>query len=259
MYSLYVMGQKCMDKKYLILSDIHGNISAFDAVLADCGNEIFDGVILLGDCIDYGMRSNEVIEKLRKLESGSWKGKILINIWGNHEKIAIDKDWERLSTDRGRAMAIYTEKHLTETSFNYIRKKMNTDGNEKFTLEGFRAFALHGSCEDYYWKAIMPDELNGDYKEYDFVFSGHSHYPHYFTKFYDDQNKELRNKKAVVFINPGSVGQPRNHNPRAQYAVLHLPSKKTELRAVEYDVKYEQALFPDEIDEFYKMRLRAGI
>ena len=74
-----------MEKKYLILSDIHGNISAFDAVLEDCGSEVFDGVILLGDCIDYGMRSNEVIEKLQELERGSWKGKILIHIWGNHE------------------------------------------------------------------------------------------------------------------------------------------------------------------------------
>ncbi|MDE6639335.1 MAG: metallophosphatase family protein [Acetatifactor sp.] len=248
-----------MGKKYLILSDIHGNMSAFDAVMSDCGNEIFDGIILLGDCIDYGMRSNEVIRKLQELESGLWKGKILVNIWGNHEKLAIDKDLERLSSDRGRAMAIYTEQRLTKSSFEYMKNRMNLNGYEEFMLDGLKALAIHGSREDCYWKAIMPDNLKGDYSSFDLVFSGHSHYSHCFTKFYDVRNVELRNKKAVIFINPGSVGQPRNQNPRAQYAVLHLPSKRAELRAVEYDVEYEQSLFPDEIDEFYKSRLKSGI
>ncbi len=243
----------------MILSDIHGNVSAFDAVREDCGNEIFDGVILLGDCIDYGMRSNEVIEELWQLETGPWRGKILINIWGNHEKLAIDKDLERLSTDRGRAMAIHTEKRLTENSFNYIKNRMNFRGYGEFFLEGLNVLALHGSKEECYWKAIVPEDLKGDYSNYDLVLSGHSHYSHCFTKFYDVRNEELRNKKAVLFINPGSVGQPRNHNPRAQYAVLHLPSRRTELRAVEYDVEYEQSLYPDEIDEFYKLRLKTGI
>ena len=70
-----------MEKKYLILSDIHGNLSALHAVQRDCKKEIFNGVILLGDCIDYGMRSNEVIEELRQLESCSWNGKIKLNLW----------------------------------------------------------------------------------------------------------------------------------------------------------------------------------
>lgn len=248
-----------MEEKYLILSDIHGNLSAFDAVIKDCENEIFDGIILLGDCIDYGMRSNEVIRNLQELESGIWKGKILANLWGNHEKLAIDKDLDRLSSDRGRMMAIYTEQRLTEFTFEYMRTRMNRDGYEEFMLDGFNILAIHGSREDCYWKAIMPDDLKGDYSGYDFVFSGHSHYPHCFTKFYDVQNISLRNKKAVVFINPGSVGQPRNQNPCAQYAVLYMPSKKTELRAVEYDVEYEQSLFPDELDVFYKSRLKSGI
>lgn len=248
-----------MGKKYLILSDIHGNMSAFDAVMSDCGNEIYDGIILLGDCIDYGMRSNEVIRKLQELESGLWKEKILVNIWGNHEKLAIDKDLERLSSDRGRAIAIYTEQRLAKSSFEYMKNRMNLNGYEEFMLDGFKALAIHGSREDCYWKAIMPDDLKGDYNSFDLVFSGHSHYSHCFTRFYDVRNAELRNKKAVVFINPGSVGQPRNQNPCAQYAVLHLPSKRTELRAVEYDVEYEQSLFPDEIDEFYKSRLKSGI
>ena len=62
-----------MAEKYLILSDIHGNVSAFDAVLADCAGENFAGIILLGDDIDYGMRSNEIIRKMIALKENEWK------------------------------------------------------------------------------------------------------------------------------------------------------------------------------------------
>lgn len=105
----------------------------------------------------------------------------------------------------------------------------------------------------------MPDDLRGNYTGYDMVFSGHSHYSHYFTHFYRIDNPDLRNRKAVTFVNPGSVGQPRNQNPYAQYAVMFLPSKRVELRAVKYDTEYEQSLYPDELDEFYKIRLNRGI
>lgn len=248
-----------MENKYLILSDIHGNVSAFDSVLYDCGNENFTGIILLGDCIDYGMRSNEIIRKLTELSETVWKRKIIANIWGNHEKLVIDKDLERLSSDRGRAMSRYTAKQLSDESVRYIKSEMEPCGIREFEASGMKCAAVHGSLEDRYWKAIAPNELHGEYSDYDIVFGGHSHYSHCFTHFYPSTDTEMRNKKAVMFINPGSVGQPRNQNPRAQYAVVTLPSKRVELRAVEYDIKYEQSLFSDELDEFYKIRLTRGV
>ena len=248
-----------MNDKYLILSDIHGNVSAFDAVMNDCARETFEGVILLGDLIDYGMRSNEIVQKLIKLEVGDWKDKIIVNIWGNHEKLVVDKDLERLSSDRGRVMAKYTARHLSDASVEYIQKSMNKTGVQEFEIGGLKCLAVHGSLDDYYWKAIGSDNLRGDYVRYDMVFGGHSHCSHIFTYFFPVEDAELRNKKAVIFINPGSVGQPRNQNPCAQYAVVSLPSKRIELRAVEYDVEYEQSLYPEEIDEFYKMRLTRGV
>lgn len=248
-----------MGKKYLIMSDIHGNVSAFKSVLMDCCNEQFDGVILLGDCIDYGMRSNEVIQMIKSLKEDIWDGKIVSNIFGNHEKLVIDKDLERLSSDRGRVIARYTADHLSDESVEYIQSDMQKEGICEFFAEGKRCLAVHGSLDDYYWKSISPDHLNGDYSKYDIVFSGHSHYSHFFTYFYKSENAELRNKKAVYFINPGSVGQPRNQNPCAQYAVVNFPEMTVELRAVEYDIKYEQSLFPQEIDDFYKERLKLGV
>ncbi len=248
-----------MNNKYLILSDIHGNISAFNAVVGDCGNEDFSGILLLGDLIDYGMRSNEIIQRIKDLSNSSWRDRIIVNIWGNHEKLVVDKDLERLSSDRGRAIARYTADHLTYNSVDYIRSEMNINGIQEFTLGDLSCLAVHGSLEDNYWKSITPENLIGDYSAYDMVFAGHSHYSHCFTHFYPIDDPELRNLKAVTFVNPGSVGQPRNQNPYAQYCVLSLPSKQIELRAVEYDIKYEQSLYPDEIDDFYRSRLTRGI
>lgn len=254
-----IKGETNLDKKYLILSDIHGNVSAFDAVVTDCQGETFAGVILLGDLIDYGMRSNEIIERLIALSDHEWKNRIIVNIWGNHEKLVVDKNLERLSSDRGRVMAKYTANHLTPESVDYIWSAMNKTGIHEFMISGLECLAVHGSLEDHYWKAIDPESLCGEYEDYDLVFGGHSHYSHVFTHFYPIQNPKLRNKKAVVFVNPGSVGQPRNQNPYAQYAVISLPSKRVELRAVEYDIMYEQSLYPKEIDEFYKARLTYGV
>ena len=248
-----------MEEKYLILSDIHGNVSAFDAVLRDCRNETFTGVILLGDCIDYGMRSNEVIERLLRLEETEWKQKVLVHIWGNHEKLVVDRDLERLSSDRGRMMAQYTAKQLSAASVRYIQSRMNRNGFQEIFLCGLKTLAVHGSQEDPYWKAIAPENPHGSYEKYDIVLGGHSHYSHSFTFFYPVENPVLRDKKAVLFINPGSVGQPRNQNPCAQYAVLTLPTRRVELRAVEYDIAFEQSLFPNEIDIFYKTRLTHGV
>lgn len=248
-----------LNNKYLLLSDIHGNVSALDAVWKDCGEEDFTGIILLGDCIDYGMRSNEVIQKLVDLSFHAWKDRMIVNIWGNHEKLLFDRDLERLSSDRGRVMAKYTAKQISKQSLDYICTDMRQEGICEFEIDGMRCLALHGSLNDCYWEAIEPENVRGDYAGYDFVFSGHSHCSHVFTKFYPTGDSKLRYRKAVTFINPGSVGQPRNQNPNSQYAVLTLPSKQVELRTVGYDIEYEQSLFPAEIDAFYKNRLTLGI
>ena len=66
-------------------------------------------------------------------------------------------------------------------------------------------------------------------------------------------------RKKTVFINPGSVGQPRNHNPYAQYGILDTQTQNYEHRSVRYDVDKEQALFDPRVDSFYKERLKKGI
>lgn len=238
-----------------ILSDIHGNLTALESVFDELNPRRFEGIVLLGDLIDYGPCSNEV---LRFLIERAEQEKILANIWGNHERAVMTKDFGGFSTQRGADSAKATAESLDAESYRYM-ERMNSCGKQEFFLGKCRCLAIHGSLEEPFWKSIEPDDVNGDYREYDYVFSGHSHCPHMFARFYRADNPRYRDRKRTVFINPGSVGQPRNHNPRASYAILDLESGRVELRNCLYDVEKEQRRFRAGVDHFYKMRLERGI
>ena len=239
--------------KYAILSDIHGNLFALEEIINDFKD--IDSIILLGDLIDYGMQSNEVVEFIKD----NLSSKIICNIWGNHEKAILTKDFNHFSSQRGIDSAKFTASQLNDDSREYLNNELVHEGKYEFELDNKKVLAIHGSLKDYYWKAIFPDNLNGDYLEYDIVLSGHSHYPHVFQKFYEDDNPEMRNKKSVLFINPGSVGQPRNHNPNAHYAVLDTKTMNVELKSVKYPKEKVMNLYDGNVDDFYRKRLERGI
>lgn len=240
--------------KYAILSDIHGNLHALNEVIDDLTNQNIESVILLGDLIDYGMQSNEVVSFIQdNLDN------IICNIWGNHEKAILMQDFNHFSSKRGVESAKFTASQLSEDTKSYLNSELIHDGKYEFEINTKKVLAVHGSLADYYWKAIFPDNLNGDYSAYDIVLSGHSHYPHVFQKFYEVDNPEMRNKKSVLFINPGSVGQPRNHNPNAQYAILDTELLSVELKSIKYPKEEAMALFDGSVDDFYRKRLKNGI
>lgn len=240
--------------RYAILSDIHGNLHALKEVITDLNNQNIDFIILLGDLIDYGMQSNEVVSFIKNnLEN------IICNIWGNHEKAVLTEDFNHFSSQRGVESAKFTASQLKEDTKDYLNNDSIHDGKYEFEIDDKKVLAVHGSLTDYYWKAIFPDNLNGDYIDYDIVLSGHSHYPHVFQKFYEVDNPEMRNKKSVLFINPGSVGQPRNHNPNAQYAILDTELMSVDLKSVKYPKEEAMALFDGSVDDFYRKRLENGI
>jgi len=241
--------------KYAILSDIHGNLFALSEVIKDLNNQNIDSIVLLGDLIDYGMQSNEVISFIKDNLSSN----IICNIWGNHEKAIMTKDFNHFSSQRGIDSAKFFESQLTDDSKDYLNNELVHEGKYEFTIGDKKVLAVHGSLIDYYWKAIFPDNLNGDYSGFDIVLSGHSHYPHVFQHFYKIDNPDMRNKKSVLFINPGSVGQPRNHNPNAQYAILDMDSMGVELRYIKYPNDKAMALYDGSVDDFYRLRLKNGI
>ena len=241
--------------RYAVLSDIHANLFALKEVINDLNSQNVDSVILLGDLIDYGMQSNEVIEYIKD----NLSSRIICSIWGNHEKAILTKDFGHFSSKRGSDSAKFTESQLNDDSKDYLNSKLTHDGKFEFEIDNLKVLAVHGSLNDYYWKAIFPDNLNGDYSDFDIVMSGHSHYPHVFQKFYEADNPDMRNKKSVLFINPGSVGQPRNHNSNAQYAILDTDSMSTDLRYVKYPKDKAMALYDGSVDDFYRLRLENGI
>lgn len=242
---------------YAVLSDIHGNLQALEAVHNDMKKISLKGIILLGDLIDYGMQSNEVVDYLKDVILTDTPA--ICSIWGNHEKEIIEDSFSGFSSKRGEESARNTARHLREDIKNYLKNNLDNAGSNEFTLEGKRCLAVHGSKEDSYWKSITPDNLRGDYGEYDLVFSGHSHFSHCFSWLYATEDSVRRNKKAVVFINPGSVGQPRNHNPLAQYSILDVDSMTVQMRAVQYDVEKAMSFFDGSVDDFYRERLKYGV
>ncbi|MDE7322624.1 MAG: metallophosphatase family protein [Lachnospiraceae bacterium] len=241
--------------KILIMSDIHGNKEALKAVIYKAAQtKDIKACILLGDMIDYGMHSNEVIQMVKSLPYT-----VLCNICGNHENAVLWDEYGRFSSERGRVSAQYTRSILSQESWDYIHNEMDECGCCEFECGGKKCLAIHGSLENYYWKSIKLEDTLLGYEKYDYVFSGHSHIPHCFEKYYEVNNPVYRNRKKTIFINPGSVGQPRNHNPMAQYAVLDVEIEEMQLCKVQYNIASEQKSFTNKVDTFYKDRLSIGI
>ena len=239
----------------LLLSDIHGNMEALVSVL-DYAEKTYDidACAVLGDMIDYGMHSNEVIRRMEKLPYP-----VLCNIYGNHERAIIHEEYTRFSSDRGSRCARYTRENLDVHSVEYLQKTMEAAGRAEFVWKGKKCLAVHGNLEDVYWGKFDCSGAMEEYREYDYVFTGHSHIPHFLEKFYPIDNPLFRNQKKTIFINPGSVGQPRNLNNHAQFAVLDVDSERVIMEKVSYDIAKEQAAYQGQVDDFYKERLERGV
>lgn len=239
----------------LVMSDIHGNQKALEAVLAKAAEHgDIQACILLGDVIDYGMHSNEVIEIIKRLPYP-----IICSIRGNHEDGVIREDYSRFSSKRGKESAKYTRESLSQASWSYLLEQMSEEGKACFAYKGKKCLAVHGSLRDEYWGRLEPGEAPELYGDYDYVFSGHSHVPCFLEKFAACQDETRRDKKKITFINPGSVGQPRNLNNMAQFAVVDMDSESISFEKAKYDICAEQSAFCGQVDDFYCERLERGV
>ncbi len=199
-----------------IISDIHANFAALEAVIQDSKKKGCTDYICLGDIAGYHSEINEVIELLRNLEN-------LRFILGNHDVYLIEKTGcprSKLLTSILR----YQEKSIKPDNLQWL-----TSG-ELFIREGDTLFA-HGGPEDtqeqYLYKIeekIFPPGTRR-------IFGGHTHV------------QKVINLGKKQFCNPGSVGQPRDGDPRAAYAILN--EDKILLQRVTYDIKKTQAVMKD--------------
>jgi predicted phosphodiesterase len=222
--------------KVLVISDVHANITALEAVLADAGN--VDEVWCLGDIAGYGADPNECMERIQALPA-------LTCMMGNHDYAAIgDMTLETFNTDARKAL-LWQREVLTDSSKKFLRslsQEPRVCGN---------ATLVHGSPRDPIWEYVMNTlvaRINLDYFKTLWCFIGHSHFQAVFQYHTDTDDMSIEVPKPAALyelkeralLNPGSVGQPRDRDPRAAYAIFDPMAKTWEPRRVEYDIKSVQ-------------------
>jgi diadenosine tetraphosphatase ApaH/serine/threonine PP2A family protein phosphatase len=224
--------------RYAIIADIHANLAAFTAVLDDIEHRGGVGEVwCLGDVVGYGPEPSECISLLRQTNH--------ICIAGNHDWAATGKiDNSDFNPDAAAACQ-WTGQQLTAEDVDYLSNLPLTIEKDDFTL-------AHGSPREPIWEYLVSTEAakeNFDYFKSRFCLVGHSHQPLVFT--YDESgmcsvslfpsDDELLLGEGRLIINPGGVGQPRDGDPRASYAIYDSESRKVTLYRVPYDIGTTQA------------------
>lgn len=220
--------------RVLIISDIHGNLTALETVLADAGD--YDSVWCLGDLVGYGPDPNECVARVRELPN-------LTCLMGNHDKAAIGEiDVNAFNTDARLAVS-WTQRALSDASRRYLATLPERIVYGDYTL-------VHASPSKPIWEYILDRNIAArNFNHFDTLYClvGHTHIPVMYV--YGEYNTlELRpayddllqfsNERLIV--NPGSVGQPRDSNPDAAYALLDLETNQWEYRRVPYDIAETQ-------------------
>ena len=223
--------------RYLILSDIHANIDALDAVLA-AATDLWDQVIVLGDLVGYGAEPNAVIDRVIDLAPSAV-------IRGNHDKASCGLDDGENFNQVARFAAAWTLQQLTPANRVYLRELPQGPA----TIDD-RVEICHGAPfdEDHYIFDALDAQRALEASSHPVCVFGHTHLPVIFTARggqlgADLPDEELRSltfeADAAYLVNPGSVGQPRDGDPRAAFA-LYQSNGVMVFRRVEYNVAEAQ-------------------
>jgi predicted phosphodiesterase len=222
--------------RVLIISDIHANYTALEAVLKDASEA--DETWCLGDLVGYGPDPNAVVEEVRDIPN-------LTCILGNHDMAAIGKmPLEAFNGDARRSLA-YHEKVLSASNMDFMR---SLSANIKVCGE---ATLAHGSPRDPLWEYILnalSARINFEHFETPWCFVGHSHIQCMFAlneksdRVTLDQTKpdSTITLRPKLILNPGSVGQPRDRDPRAAYAIYDTEALTWTPRRVTYNISEVQ-------------------
>lgn len=226
--------------RFLILSDVHANLDALEAVLAHAAGR-WDALLVLGDLVGYGARPNEVIARIRALTPAAI-------IRGNHDKAACGIDDGSQFNFVARVAAAWTAETLTPPHAEYLR------GLPEGPIElDERVEICHGSPfdEDHYIFDGFDARRSLDSATRPLCLFGHTHIPVIFRQVDDAFEGEPPDPDRVTvlalqrgaryLVNCGSVGQPRDGDPRAGYGVLDDERRELQLFRVEYPVHEAQA------------------
>lgn len=241
--------------RILIISDIHANLAALEAVLSDAGDH--DATWCLGDLIGYGPDPNQCVQRIRQLPN-------LNCLIGNHDAAALNLiDISSFNLEAQQAV-VWTQRQLTPANADYIRSLPERITTEHVSL-------AHGSPRYPIWEYLLDTRTaaqNFGHFETPFCFVGHSHLPVIFQNNSAHQSIELIvpetpclvNMTPRAIFNPGSVGQPRDRDPRASYAIFDPDVFSWEYRRVEYDVRsVQERMAAANLPDRHIQRLSSGL
>lgn len=224
--------------RYLIISDIHSNMPALEAVLRDAPR--FDAVVCLGDIVGYGPDPNACVDRLRELDP--------ICLAGNHDWGAIGRADLTIFNREARHALIWTQEELTASRLEFLRSL-----SPRQWLQDDAILLSHGSPTDPVWEYLV-DVSSALHNFLEVAFGialvGHSHLP-LVLEWREDERRVLSHREELgthlrldparrFILNPGSVGQPRDGDPRASYALLDTDQMTWCFRRVEYPVEITQ-------------------
>lgn len=214
-----------------VISDVHSNLVALEAVLDDMPP--VESVICAGDVVGYNPWPGECVDRVRE--------EVAATVMGNHDRSVVDGTGypgNRMA-DRGVAFA---REQLSEEQLDWLAglpAERRAFGDRVKIVHGHPDDPNHYTVPDEFSPALLGDE--------DLLVMGHTHIQHY--ERYDEG----------VVLNPGSVGQPRNGDPRAAYAVVDLDELAVATHRVEYDVERVQQKIADVgLPERTALRLAEG-
>ncbi|MDN5062712.1 metallophosphoesterase family protein [Aliarcobacter butzleri] len=199
--------------KIALISDIHSNLFYFEKVLHEIEKENVDDIYCLGDLVGYYDKPNEVIDLIKK--------KDIKCIKGNHDKYLLNELPYDLKKDEIYGIKQQREL-LSNENFKFLRNLKDEIVLEINNKKIYMTHSFPNNCERYLYNL---DNLNLEFlKEYDYYFFGHTHIPiityHYGT----------------CIVNPGSIGQPRDHTKQSSYAIVDFKLEEVKIKKVNHDI-----------------------
>jgi len=260
--------------KYAILSDIHGNIQALSVVLEKCKEVGVEKYICLGDVVGYNANPAQCLNMMNALD-------IVGFVKGNHDEYVSNNDEEMLGFNQhAKAAVLWTKAQLDETQRNFLAKLPY-----KTVIKGAPITIVHATLDSpESWGYIFDIHQARDNFNYQFsqlCFCGHSHVPIAFIKkgfaggatpvdeilpwkgsadpANDPEPEIIIEKNCKYLINVGSVGQPRNRDPRASFAVYDSTANKLVRYRLQYDIAAAQkSIIESGLPERLAQRLEKG-
>src|ERR687887_2874039 len=218
-----------------VISDVHANRHALDAVLSAVDDERVDAIWCLGDTVGYGPQPNECCDLVRERSD--------VCLIGNHDLVALGELAVTDFNDEAAAAALWTTEQLTDESESFLRSlapNADADGAQLF----------HASARDPVWEYVLTEEAaraTFALTTAPLVLVGHSHVALALAWTGNRVDGGLAPDGAELeldgrrLLNPGSVGQPRDGDPRAAWLLLDLERRFASFRRVTYAVEKTQA------------------